>query len=425
MSSGSSELSSIIKLQKEGFLFADKHLETTYQLEDGLSFSVSNKIYLTQFDELIRLLSRNYPITALEFCSGNEWVKGEYYKLPSYWTFSGSYNNYGGYREEPYNPLNITKLGSLKDALLQNTTVTKLILKGTEKIPVLDPENVEIIAAILKANHTIEYLELEGNKIGTEGISVLAKAIQKNQSLKYLGLAGNTLDDTAIDILADALLNTTSIKHVDVSNNKLSDAGGFSLASILRYSSLTKLNLEGNSIGDQTAEAFAAILTINNTLSCLSFGSDKYGNKMGDRGVEALSRMIWQNRSLTHLHLDRCSEVGKNGSKAIAQSLQYNTSLHYFSFGHNKVCKEMVIDFAKALKINKSLQKIDLRHNLIGDQGAKFLGEALAVNRGLTFLGLRACNIDKGMEDLAKGLSQNSSLLELDLGGQNIGDPDY
>ena len=76
-----------------------------------------------------------------------------------------------------------------------------------------------------------------------------------------------------------------------------------------------------------------------------------------------------------------------------------------------------------ALKANSSLTNLDLTLNSIGDTGAEFLSQALRVNSSLTYLDLTENSIgDTGAESLSQALTVNSSLTNLDLTGNSIGD---
>ena len=88
-----------------------------------------------------------------------------------------------------------------------------------------------------------------------------------------------------------------------------------------------------------------------------------------------------------------------------------------------EIWKYEVVSLSKALSVNSSLTNLDLRKNSIGDSGATSLSQALAVNSSLTNLVLRENSIgDSGAESLSQALSVNSSLTNLDLRWNSIGD---
>ena len=75
------------------------------------------------------------------------------------------------------------------------------------------------------------------------------------------------------------------------------------------------LNLNGNQLGDAGAEAIAAMLRTNRSLTFL----DLERNKIGDAGAEAIAAMLRTNRSLTELWLR--NEIGDAGKKALREAV--------------------------------------------------------------------------------------------------------
>ena len=78
---------------------------------------------------------------------------------------------------------------------------------------------------------------------------------------------------------------------------------------------------------------------------------------------------------------------------------------------------------SQALAVNSSLTNLDLRLNSIGDTGAESLSQALTVNSSLTNLYLGGNSIgDTSAESLSQALAVNSSLTKLVLSWNSIGD---
>ncbi|CAH3103680.1 unnamed protein product, partial [Porites lobata] len=81
-----------------------------------------------------------------------------------------------------------------------------------------------------------------------------------------------------------------------------------------------------------------------------------------------------------------------------------------------------IVTLSKALSVNSSLTNLDLSYNSIGDSGAASLSQALAVNSSLTNLDLTGNDIGcSGAAPLSQALAVNSSLTNLDLHGNSIG----
>ena len=81
-----------------------------------------------------------------------------------------------------------------------------------------------------------------------------------------------------------------------------------------------------------------------------------------------------------------------------------------------------VESLSQALTVNSSLTNLNLSHNSIGDTGAASLSQALTVNSSLTNLDLVSNSIGHtGAASLSQALTVNSSLTNLDLSWNSIG----
>jgi len=78
-----------------------------------------------------------------------------------------------------------------------------------------------------------------------------------------------------------------------------------------------ELVLDDNQLGDAGAEAIAAMLRTNRSLTFLLLR----GNKIGDAGAEAIVAMLRTNSSLTELDL-RANKIGDAGQKALQEAVK-------------------------------------------------------------------------------------------------------
>ena len=77
---------------------------------------------------------------------------------------------------------------------------------------------------------------------------------------------------------------------------------------------------------------------------------------------------------------------------------------------------------ARALTVNRSLQELNISFNKIGDNGIAHISTALQTNTTMTKLGIGHCSmLDEGAESLARALAINSSLQELNISGYKYG----
>ncbi|KFH69340.1 hypothetical protein MVEG_04154 [Podila verticillata NRRL 6337] len=173
------------------------------------------------------------------------------------------------------------------------------------------------------------------------------------------GLVTGRIGGNEFGILAVMLKTNSTLTTLDLTGNSIGNNGAQALAeALMTNSTLTTLNLEGNNIGDKGAQALTEALKTNSTLTTLNLE----GNNIGDKGAQALAEALKTNSTLTTLNL-RWISIGDNGAQALAE----------------------------ALKTNSPLINLDLRSNSIGDNGAQALAEALKTNSTLTTLNL-ICN---------------------------------
>ncbi|KAG0013471.1 hypothetical protein BGZ81_001003 [Podila clonocystis] len=181
---------------------------------------------------------------------------------------------------------------------------------------------------------------------------------------------------------------------------------------------LTTLNLQSNSIGENRAQAVAEALKTNSALTSLSL----VGNSIGDKGAQALAQALKNNSTLTYLDL-RGYSIGKNGAQALAEALKTNSTLTTLNLGRNSIGDNGTQALAQALKANSTLTTLHLWSSSTGDNGAQALALALQTNATLTTLDLRDCSIgDNGAQALAEALKINSTLTTLNLMSNSIGD---
>ncbi|XP_064153635.1 glutamate-rich protein 3-like isoform X2 [Anguilla rostrata] len=105
-------------------------------------------------------------------------------------------------------------------------------------------------------------LDLGGNGVSSEGLRVLSSYLRCHSQLKYLGLAKtNVADISAWETLFDSLTTNVALIHIILDECHLGDQGVELFAKMLRYNqSLTKIDLDYNSIGDRGGNAIIEAL---------------------------------------------------------------------------------------------------------------------------------------------------------------------
>ena len=248
-------------------------------------------------------------------------------------------------------------------------------------------------------------------------LSTLYLALTVNTSLTSLDLSGNSIDDGGASSLTEALRVNTSLTSLGLDGNSIGDEGASSLSEALRVNtSLTSLHLCDNSIGDEGASSLSEALRVNTSLTSL----DLCWNSIGDEGASSLSEALRVNTSLTSLNLS-CNQIKDEQVNSLSEALRVNTSLTSLDLSSNSIGAEGASSLCEALRVNTSLTSLDLRRNSIDDGGASSLSEALRVNTSLTSLHLRENPIGvEGASSFSEALRVNTSLTSLDLSGNSI-----
>ena len=266
-----------------------------------------------------------------------------------------------------------------------------------------------------------ERLQLVHLKVSPSSVpwnSEFPQALRVNTSLSSLDLHGNSISDEGANLLAQALRVNTSLSSLDLSRNSIGNEGANSLAQALRVNtSLSALDLSGNSIGNEGANSLAQALRVNTSLFSvtLTFKSS------GVEAANSLAQALRLNTSLSSLDL-HLSSIGDEGANSLAEALRVNTSLSSLDLHSNSIGDKGANSLAQALRVNTSLSSLCLSWNSIGNEGANSLAQALRVDTSLSslslnynFIGVEAAN------SLAQALRVNTLLCSLDLACNSVG----
>jgi len=129
-------------------------------------------------------------------------------------------------------------------------------------------EGIERLVPILSRPCGVTSLDLWGNRLGHQGARHLGQILQRNGQIASLDLAGNEVGPTGADHLAVALRHETcGLRSLNLRGNHILNQGANAMAFALQENStLTSLYLWGNEISDSSAVCFATALDKNTTL---------------------------------------------------------------------------------------------------------------------------------------------------------------
>ncbi len=167
----------------------------------------------------------------------------------------------------------------------------------------LEDDGFAAIAASLTKQTQLRHLKLIANSIGATSCNALVPMLRSNfLQLRQLDLSHNNIDDTGLERLVGGLCGSASLEDLNLSGNNLITGAGLRSFSYLFSSESCKLEhltLEEMIIGDDEAEALAAVLVGNKTLRYLHFNM----NTISSAGWSAFSRLLGDPSSINNTYL--------------------------------------------------------------------------------------------------------------------------
>ncbi|KAL6483608.1 hypothetical protein MHYP_G00084800 [Metynnis hypsauchen] len=326
----------------------------------------------------------------------------------------------------------------------------------------------------------LETLKLQFCGIRRDGCSALVSALESNPlHLRELDLSFNPTGNDALTALL-AFLPDCRLETLRISGCSVTKEGCVFLESAINAKPchLRNLDLSDNSIGDLGAGVFSALLSNENckieylrlekcnitwksckilegastSVSCCLKELDLSDNDLQDTGVKLLAYDL-KKCKLQKLKLSNCRFTEK-GFSALASALKSNptclkeldvsmnfpgtkgmrellSALQQHSCALQTLCvdtcgldSEICTSFSTTLTQNSSLRELSLSGNKIGDEGVRSLFNGLQSGLSpLKILRLSDCSLtESSCEILASALSSNTTgLIELDLRRNSLG----
>jgi len=185
-------------------------------------------------------------------------------------------------------------LGSCKNSL------TDVTLLGSN---ISDEGLVDIITS-LSMHPNLRYLDLDGNRLRTNGCRALATLLQHSATeLRDLDLRSNELDDDSIHSLVSGLKSCNHLQTIILLGNlSITKRGWQHLASVLKTpnSNLETLRIEKNNVDDVAVAEFARSLVNNYKLTTLNIQSNA---SITDEGWKAFSKLLCDTSSVNSTFL--------------------------------------------------------------------------------------------------------------------------
>ncbi len=335
---------------------------------------------------------------------------------------------------------------NLFKCLKTNMSVFQLNMYGCNLT--ITEDNCPLLEEMLRANTTLQELDLSRNPFNASGLGYIAKGLRHNTGLVKLSLRQCDVRVTG-PLLEEMLRENTTLQELDLSRNPISASGLGYIAKGLRHNTgLVKLSLKECfvSVTEKNGPLLEEMLRENKTLHELVlsyndiFAELSYIVKglMHNTGLVKLSlpqcdvrvtefngplleEMLRENRTLQELDLSH-NPISASGFGYIAKGLKHNTGLVKLSLKECSVSvtKENGPLLEEMLRKNKTLQELKLSHNPIGASGLGYFAKGLRHNTGLVKLSLKECFVRATGPLQEEMLRENTTLQELDLSYNDI-----
>ncbi|XP_062432358.1 NACHT, LRR and PYD domains-containing protein 6 [Rhea pennata] len=252
----------------------------------------------------------------------------------------------------------------------------------------------------------------------------LASVLRAKSTLTELDLGGNEeLRDGGLKLLCEGLNHAACQVHtLRLGCCNLTAASCKDLATVLSATpSLAHLDLSDNPLADSGVQELCRGLT---QPSCRVQKLWLWQCHLTEACCGALAMALRMNSSLTELHLGN-NELGDRGVQQLCESLQDAACrVQMLRLWQCRLTEACCGALAMALRMNSSLTELHLGDNELGDGGVRQLCESLqdAACR-VQMLSLWQCRLTGACcADLATVLSASQSLVHLDLSENDLGD---
>jgi len=255
--------------------------------------------------------------------------------------------------------------------------------------------------------------------------------------LRKLVLSDNGMCDKEIEALCVLFQTNRSITHLDISNNQFGlDAVATVCCGLLAATNtniLTTLVIESNKIQDAGAVLLADALCTNTRLCILNVED----NGIGPKGIACLAEMLVQNTTLDMLSLAKNSS-NRDAQTQLHRALLLNTRLRSLdvsglhdnteapieiaaSDGSVVVLHPSAVDTVALMSACRCIQYLRLDNIHTSMASMQQIQGQLAQNTMLQRVSFVACGLTlAAVEVLAKGVSTNRSIRQLDLGDNRL-----
>ena len=238
------------------------------------------------------------------------------------------------------------------------------------------------------------------------------------QGMRTLDLSGNKLDGKACDLLAKVVPSMSRLEVLWLSHNPIGGGGAVEVIKSLCGSGVEQLGLYNTGIGGPDCEALLELLQSTHSLEWLHIEQ----NNLSSESVASIVTGLSHNNSLRKLDISG-SHFSMSNTHHLSSLLREHSkcTLTSLKLEGCHISSEGAVELATVLCKNTTLRELNLSGNPIGEH-VEGVTAMLAENKSLIMLELEDCHISgQGAGELAAALCKNSTLQVLNLDRNPIG----
>ena len=242
------------------------------------------------------------------------------------------------------------------------------------------------------------------------------------QHIQHLNLTGNNLDRRGCELLAEGVQRMPCLEKLNLEFNSGFGCGGaVQLVSSLQYcSKLRELNIAKTGISDPDFQCLATYVSSTTSLEVLEIGE----NDISVESIDSLCKALSANSSMRRLNMSFC-HLTTSHCVCLGQLLRHpiHCQIEKLNIGGCSLTSDGVGEVVSGLSDNTTLRELDLSCNQIGSEGAVSVATMLKTNSSLERLNLSWCGIgSRGGVELGAALERNKTLRYLELSWNALGD---
>ncbi|CAD5126857.1 DgyrCDS14885 [Dimorphilus gyrociliatus] len=258
-----------------------------------------------------------------------------------------------------------------------------------------------LVLLLLAKSMRLKWLNLEGNKLGSEVGKSIFENIKLNCSdLSAISLASCELESNIGCVIGDAIGRQTNLTTLHLYNNSLgTEVGRHFFENIkLNCNGLTTINLASCAFESNIGCVIGDAIGKQKGLKWLNLEGNKLGSEVGKSIFENIKLNC---SDLSTINLASC-ELESNIGCVIGDAIGKQTGLQWLKLENNKIGSEVGKSIFENIKLNcRYLITISFASCELESNIGCVIGDAIGKQRELTYLDISHNNWDQKLEDIS------------------------